>query len=68
MEARFRRPHIEGTRWRYGLIMNPRSRYDKDVSAAAIRDDRTGGLYVVLREYVQVRVKGPRGGRKWQQL
>ena len=68
MRARFKRPGVEGKHWRYGLIMNPRARYDEDVSDAAIRDDRTGGLYVIRREFVQVQIRGPRGGLNWQRL
>jgi hypothetical protein len=68
VRVRYRRPGRENTRWRYGLLINPRCLYDENVKAAAIRDDRTGGLMTILREHVQVSKKGPRGGTKWSQL
>jgi len=42
--------------------------YDEDTQTAAIKDDNTGGLYVISREHVQVQGKGPRGGAKWLPL
>ncbi len=68
MEARFRRPTIEGRRWRYGMLVSPWIAAFNNSQDVNIVDSDTGGIYVIRREFVQVRVNGPRGGRKWQPL
>jgi hypothetical protein len=65
MKARFRRPQVEGTgHWRHGEVIEPLP----DQQVVAVIDSTTGGTYVVEREYVQVQVRGPRGGLKWLPL
>lgn len=66
MEARFRRPGVEGRSWRYGTLVSPHDDDDRDDITILV--NRTGGIHVIRREFVQVKVKGPRGGRKWQQF
>lgn len=63
MKARFRRPLVEGRRWRYGVLVEDPSSDD-----AVIRDNHTGGLYAISAEYVQIQTRGPRGGVKWLPL
>lgn len=68
MEARYRRPEIEGRTWRHGTLVSPYNDDIKDRDEVTILSNRTGGIYVIRREHVQVRIKGPRGGLKWQPL
>ena len=60
MEVRWRRPHIEGTTWRYGKLVG-----DEESNITRINGYQTGGIYNILAKYVQKRVQGPRGGWKW---
>lgn len=64
VRVRFRRGHIEGTRWRYGHLAKARNRTTLE-GHVTIMAENNGGFYVVPAESVEVRVPGPRGGWKW---
>jgi hypothetical protein len=61
-EVRWKRPGIERS-WRYGRIATWRKAISDDF--VAIIDRNTGGVYNVNKKYVQAKIRGPRGGRKW---
>lgn len=61
-DCRFRRSTVEGASWRKGRLLLV---VDGSVSIA---DSTTGGVYTVPVEAVQVKVRGPKGGVKWESL